>query len=99
MTVMEQAFFDDNELVERSFAYDFREEGTGKLIWRIDNHCRKEHVSCRCHVHANSDNEDDRTEFFSDSRSTIFPYAMRCVANFFEGRHQEWEGVHDVENV
>jgi hypothetical protein len=86
-------------LIERSFSYDFREEGTSKLIWRIDNHCRRQHVSCRCHVHDNPDDDEHRNQFFADSRSTIFPYAMRCVHNFFENRPQEWEEAHDVEIV
>jgi hypothetical protein len=99
LKVAEQAFFEDDELIQRSFSYDFRHEATGKLIWRIDNHCRLQPVSSRCHVHDNPDDESHRNEFFSDSRSTTFLYAMQCVNNFFSKKRQQWEEVDDVESL
>jgi hypothetical protein len=91
LTVMEQAFFDEDEMIERSFSYDLREAGTGKLVWRIDNHCRRQPVSSPCHVHDSPNEPDKRNEFFSNSRRTDFTYVMHCVKNFFEGKPQEWE--------
>jgi len=94
---MEQAFFDDDGMIERSFSYDLREKGTGRLVWRIDNHCRRQPVTNPCHVHAFPDAPDKRTEFFADSKSTTFMYAIHCVKNFFEGTPQDWEESRDDE--
>ena len=92
LTVMEQAFFDDNEMIERSFSYDLREIGTGKLLWRIDNHSRRQPVEAPCHVHSLPDDPpDSRTPLHSDSKRAIFPYAIHCIKNHFEGKPQDWE--------
>jgi hypothetical protein len=91
LTVMEQAFFDDDEMIERSFSYDLHERGTDKLVWRIDNHCRRQSVANPCHVHAFPDDPEDRSKGFPDSKQTVFTYAIHCIKNHFEGKPQEWE--------
>ena len=93
LTVMEQTVFDEGEMIERSFSYDLRERGdAGKLIWRIDNHNRKQPVTAPCHVHnLPHDPPDSRIECFVDSKKTDFPYAVHCIKNYFEGKSQEWE--------
>jgi hypothetical protein len=91
LTVQEVAIFNNEEMTERSFAYDLREVGTGRLIWRICNHCEQQPVENSCHLHLNPLDEDERLEFFPDSKTTILPYAMHCVKNHFEGKPQEWE--------
>ena len=99
LDISDWALFEDGEMVERSFFYDFRKIDGRKLIWRICNHRRQQPVTAGCHVHANADNEKDINEFFPDSINTIFPYAVHCVKNFYEGKPQEWEVGHNVENV
>jgi hypothetical protein len=92
LTVMEQAVFCDDQLVERAFSYDLREIATGKLIWRIDNHSRRQSVDAPCHVHVLPDDPpNSRTPLFENSRTAIFPYAIHCIKNYFEGKPQEWE--------
>jgi hypothetical protein len=91
LAVYEQAFFDENGIVERSFAYDFREVGSEKLIWRICNHCVRASIESPCHVHTNPHGQEERNEFFSDSKGTLFFYAMHCVKNHYEHKPQEWE--------
>lgn len=93
LDISDWALFEDGEMVERSFFYDFRKTDGRKLVWRICNHRRQRPVSARCHVHANPDNDKDLIECFPDSIKTIFPYAMHCVKNFYEGKPQEWEGA------
>ena len=92
LTVMESTFFYDDEIVERAFSYDLREKGTSRLIWRIDNHSRRQPISSRCHVHnLPNDPPNSRIEYFKNSSGTIFTYAIRCINNHFEGKPQDWE--------
>lgn len=91
LSVNETAIFDDDGMSERSFSYDLRNSNTGKLVWRIDNHSRRQPVSSPCHVHANSEDEGQRIEYFADSKTPDFPYAIRCVRKFYEQDIQDWE--------
>jgi hypothetical protein len=91
LSVNETAIFDGDGMSERSFAYDLRNTITGKLIWRIDNHSRRQPISSPCHVHANPEDEEQRIECFADSRKPNFPYAISCVRKFYEHEHQDWE--------
>lgn len=98
LTVMEQAFFCDDQLIERSFSYDLREIRTGRLIWRIDNHCRRQSVEAPCHVHTLPDDPpDSRKPLHLNCARAIFPYAIHCVKNHFEGKPQDWEVAGDDE--
>jgi hypothetical protein len=98
LSVSEVAIFDEDKITERVFAYDLRDRETGKMIWRIDNHSRRQSVSSPCHVHTNPDNEEERNdEYFTDSQGTDFPYVMRCVRKHFEQEPQDWEVNHDDE--
>jgi len=91
LVIKESAVFEDGEMSERSFYYDFRKKDDRKLVWRICNHFVEKPVSAPCHVHVNPEKEKDFNEFFPDSVKTTFPYAMHCVKNFYEGKPQEWE--------
>ncbi|MDR3715208.1 MAG: hypothetical protein P4L51_20540 [Puia sp.] len=91
LSVKETAIFDDDKMVERVFSYDLRDSGTGRMIWRIDNHGRRQSITSPCHVHPNPDDENARNECFADSRTTTFPYAMQCVRKYYEQEPQDWE--------
>jgi hypothetical protein len=92
LVVSDWALFEDGEMVERSFYYDFRKRDGRELIWRICNHRMQQPVSAPCHVHTNPNDEEDRIECFPNSITTIFPYAVHCVKNFYENKPQDWEG-------
>lgn len=99
LTVMEHATFDEDEMLERSFSYDLREKGAGgRLIWRIDNHCRLQPVNARCHVHILPDDPpNSRLECFPDSTKIDFTYAVHCIKIHFEEKPQKWEEGQHVE--
>jgi hypothetical protein len=80
-------------MVERKFMYDFREEATGRLIWRICNHGSWKVVDEPCHVHTDPDDEEQRLEIWPSSDETTFAYVMRCLKNHYEKKPQEWEDV------
>ena len=84
-------FSEDGMMAERSFSYDFREQESHKMIWRICNHKTWQPVTNGCHVHDNPDDEDARNECFPDSTKTDFMYVMHCLKNFYEGKPQDWE--------
>jgi len=91
LSVKESVIFEKDKMVERSFSYDFRDRGTGKMIWRIDNHSRWQSVASRCHVHTNPDDEEELNEYFHNSQQTDFPYVMRCLRKHYEQEPQDWE--------
>ena len=90
LTVTDIDTFDaDGDMLERDFAYDFRERGGAHPIWRVCNHCTKQSVDAPCHVHVEHD--DNVIECFPDSSKTDFTYAIHCIKNFYLGKPQEWE--------
>lgn len=91
LSVNEVAIFEDDEMVERSFAYHFWDRGKDRMIWRIDNHGRRDSVLSRCHVHTNPDDQNERNEFYPDSKVAIFPYVISCVRKHYEEHSQDWE--------
>jgi hypothetical protein len=86
-------FAPDGGMIERNFMYDFREEETGRLVWRICNHGTWKMVDEPCHVHADPDDEGNRLEIWPSSDETTFAYVMNCLKKHYEKKPQEWEAV------
>lgn len=90
LTIKDMATFDpDGRMLERNFAYDFRDKGSSDPIFRICNHGVWQSVSERCHVHVGEEN--NTIECFPSSEKTDFSYVIHCIKNFYLAKRQDWE--------
>lgn len=77
-------------MMERKFAYDFRDEGGAQPIFRVCNHAQWYSNNAPCHVHVGHD--DNRIECFTSSQGKDFTYIIHCIKRFYEGKPQDWDG-------
>jgi hypothetical protein len=89
LSVTDMATFDtDGEMVERKFMYDFRDDASHVLLFRICNHGAWQLVSKPCHVHVE---REENTVEFPSSEGKDFTYALHCIKNFYQQKSQDWE--------
>jgi hypothetical protein len=89
LKITDMATFDvDGKMLDRNFAYDFRDRGSRDPLFRICNHGVWQSVCEPCHVHVGR--EENVVEFPS-SEGKDFPYAIHCIKNFYQQKPQEWE--------
>jgi hypothetical protein len=93
LTVKDMATFDaDGNMLERSFKYDFRDNGSPVPLFRICNHGAWQSASEPCHVHVGT---EENIVHFPSSEGKDFPYAIHCIKNFYRQKQQDWAKEED----